>query len=103
MPHPDPPTKEHLQTLIQPITKRTKLTRTLPGAFLTFNCCSLKDNDTPDDYQRVTPYPGKAFLLQQQFADKNVLVAGLQETHPREPGFFPHGCILEDRNALARP
>ena len=72
-----PPTRDQLKALIQPTTDTTAVTRTISGGFLTFNCCSLKDNDAPEDYQGVTPYPGKAFLLQQQFADKNVLVAGL--------------------------
>ena len=79
--------------LIQPTTDTTALTRTISGGFLTFNCCSLKDNETPDEYQGVTPYPGKAFLLQKQFADKNVLIAGLQETHSREPGISRLGAF----------
>ena len=54
-----PPTREQLRTLIQPTTETTSVTRTLSGGFLTANCCSFKDNDTPEDDQGVTPYPAK--------------------------------------------
>ena len=84
-PLPDHPTTQQLAQLIHAETPPSAVHRTFTGAFITFNCNSLKEGETPVQDAGVTPFLGKAAMLERQFAECNAPIVGIQEAHSRSP------------------
>ena len=80
-PLPDHPSTQQLTQLIHTEAPPTQVLRTFTGVFITFNCYSLKEGETPLQDAGVTPFPGKAALLERQLAEHKALIVGIQEAH----------------------
>ena len=84
-PLPDHVSTQQLTQLIHTEAPPTQVQRTFAGSFISFNCNSLKEGETPTQDAGVTPFPDKAALLERQFAEHNALIVGIQEAHSRSP------------------
>ena len=85
-----PPKKPYQTVTTQPSTVH----RTFTGAFITFNCNSLKEGETPTQDAGVTPFPGNAAMLEKQFAKCSALIVGIQEAHSRSPSLSNLGQYI---------
>ena len=93
-PLPNHPILQQLTQLVHTEALPTQVLRTFAGAFITFNCNSLKEGETPAQDAGVTPFPGKAALLERQFAEHSALNVGIQEAHSRSPSLSNLGHYI---------
>ena len=79
------PELQALASYIQPRMAPSPPSRNLQVAALSYNCRSLGEGHVAERFKGINAHAGKAYIIQRQLTAHKIIIAGMQETHSKQP------------------